>query len=156
MPDDPEALLDVIEACEQEVARLHAVQARAMARLEQARRATPLAEFVPDEVSLALRLSPAVAHDWLGVARALTTRLPRTLAALESGELDYYRVRCVVEAAGRLVDDEQVAEVEARVLPVPGSRPPPQLRAALRRAVLASLTRPGPSNATSGHAPTAR
>ncbi len=135
LPADPEALLEVIEACEREVARLQARQLEAMAALQRARAGTPLAEFAADEVSLAIRVSPNAARDRLWVAGALTTRLPATMAALESGELDYYRARCVVEATARLTDQEQVGVVEARVLPRAGEHTATQLRAALRRAV---------------------
>lgn len=138
LPADPEGLLEVIEACEREVARLHAVQLRAMAGLQRARVGTPLAEFAADEVSLAIRVSPNAARDRLWVARALTSRLPATLAALESAELDYYRARCVVEATTPLSDPEQVGAVEARVLPRAGGQTATQLRASLRRAVLAA------------------
>lgn len=138
LPADPESLLQVIETCEREVARLHAVQLRAMAALEGARRDTRLAEFAADEVSLAIRISPDAARDRLWVAGAVTTRLPATLAALEAGELDYYRARCMVEATARLSDTEQVAVVEARVLPRAGGQTATQLRAALRRAVMAA------------------
>ncbi len=138
LPTDPEALLDTIEACEREVALLHARQLRAMAALERARAGTPLAEFAADDVSLAIRVSPSAARDRMWVARDLTRRLPRTLAALESGDLDYYRARCVVEAAARLRDDDQVAHVEARVMARAGEQTATQLRASLRRAVMAA------------------
>ncbi len=138
LPADPESLLDVIEGCERAVARLYAVQARAMAALERARRGTPLAEFVPDEISAVLRLGPHTARDRLMVAGDLTRRLPATLAALETGEIDYYRARCVAEATVRLEDDALAAAVEAQVLPGAGQQTAAQLRAALRRAVLAA------------------
>lgn len=138
LPADPDGLLDLIEDCERRVALLHATQLRAMAALEEARRGTPLADFAADEVSIVLRMGPHAARDRLWVARELTTRLPATLAALATGDIDLYKARCVVEATTRLDDDAQVAAVEARVLPDAVEQSATQLRAALRKAVLAA------------------
>jgi hypothetical protein len=135
-PEDRAAglLADIADA-ERVVARLQAAQLRAIAELDKHRAGGDLAEFVADEVSLALRISPAAARDRLELARTLTRRLRATFAALEQGRIDLYKARAIVEATARLVDPAVVADVEARVLPRAGEQTGTQLKAALRRAV---------------------
>lgn len=86
-----------------------------------------------------MTLSPRQARDRVEVASALTGRLPGTLAALGRGDLDYYRARCMVDSLAALAETtpELAAAVEARVLPRAADKTASQLKAALRRAVLA-------------------
>jgi hypothetical protein len=88
------------------------------------------------EVSLALSLTEYGASWWTELAVTLTWRLPATGAALRSGELDLQRVRLIAEETD-LLDDQAARAVEARVLPAAGSLTTRQLRAMLRRAVMA-------------------
>jgi Domain of unknown function (DUF222) len=117
------------------VAGVQAAQLSAIAELDAARAGTPDGEFVAEEVALALRISPAAARDRVALARALTGRLPATLAALRAGELDLYKARAIAEATNRLDDPALIAAVEARVLGGAAGQTGAQLKAALRRAV---------------------
>ncbi|MEP6464273.1 MAG: DUF222 domain-containing protein [Frankiaceae bacterium] len=132
----PDGLLTVIEGCGRRVAALQARQVAAVAASAAARAGSPLAEFVPVELGFVLRLSPNAAQDRLHVAGELAGRLRETLRLLAAGGLDYYRARCVVDAVAGL-DDDTAAAVQARVLPNATERTATQLKAALRRAVLA-------------------
>lgn len=93
-------------------------------------------EFASDEVGLALRLSRTTAMNRLVMAQALATDLPVTLAAWEAGQLDLMKVRAITETS-YLLTGEQIAALEARVLPRAGRQTLSQLRAGLARAVLA-------------------
>src|ERR1022692_1400519 len=96
---------------------------------------------MPDEacaqVSLALTMSQFSASWWTDLAITLTWRLSATGDALRSGEIDLSRARLIVEATGPL-DDDTARVVEARVLPAAGHQTTAQLRAVLRRAVIAA------------------
>jgi hypothetical protein len=67
----------------------------------------------------------------------LRWKLPATLAALRAGTIDLYRARLIADATGPL-DDVTARAVEARILPGAGDQTSGQLRAALRRAVIAA------------------
>jgi Domain of unknown function (DUF222) len=96
---------------------------------------------VPDEaiaqVSLALALTRLGASWWTDLAVALAWRLAATGAALATGEIDLARARLMAEATGML-DDDVARAVEASVLPDAGTDTTSQLRARLRRAVIAA------------------
>jgi hypothetical protein len=137
-PPDPAAeLLAAISDAERVAAAMQAAQLSAIAELDALWAGGPLADFVADEVGLALRISPAAAQDRLHLARTLTGRLPDTLAALGRGDIDLYKARAIAEACARLDDDAVVAAVQARVLPRAGQQSGAQLKQALRRAVAA-------------------
>ncbi len=89
------------------------------------------------QVSLALTMSQASASWWSDLAVALTWRLPATGAALRDGQIDLGRARLIVDATGAL-SEEAARTVEAKVLPGAGEKTTAQLRAALRRAVIAA------------------
>ncbi|HVB43830.1 MAG TPA: DUF222 domain-containing protein [Streptosporangiaceae bacterium] len=89
------------------------------------------------QVSLALTMSQASASWWSDLGVTLTWRLAATGAALRAGQIDVSRARMIAEATGAL-DDETARAVEARVLPAAGDQTTAQLRAALRRAVIAA------------------
>ena len=88
------------------------------------------------EVALELRMSQYGASDWTDLGCQLRWRLPATFAALASGTIDLARARIIVETTG-LLSDEDATAVEQRVLPAAAERTTGQLRAAVRRAVLA-------------------
>jgi hypothetical protein len=96
---------------------------------------------VPDEataqVSLALAMTRFGASWWSDLAVTLTWRLAATGRALGAGDIDLARGRLIAEATGML-DDDTARAVEARVLPGAGTVTTSQLRAALRRAVIAA------------------
>jgi hypothetical protein len=96
---------------------------------------------VPDEaiaqVSLALAMTRCGASWWTDLAVALTWQLAATGAALAAGDIDLTRARLIAEATGML-DDDTAQAVEAAVLPSAGTDTTSQLRARLRRAVIAA------------------
>ena len=89
------------------------------------------------EVALAETMSQLGASWWADLAVTLTWRLQATGAALSEGSIDLSRARMIAEATGVLSDDAARA-VEHKVLPTAGDLTPGQLRAALRRAVIAA------------------
>jgi hypothetical protein len=95
-----------------------------------------LAPSAVAEVSLALSMSHVGASWWAGLGVALQWRLGATGRALAAGEIDVARARLVSEATA-VLSDELAQEVEARILPDAGQQTTGQLRAALRRAVIA-------------------
>lgn len=76
-----------------------------------------LGEFTVAEVAVGLTVSKAAADGFLHVGTALAQRLPLTRLAFARGELDFTRVRAIVERTTHL-DDAVVALVEPRVLDV--------------------------------------
>ena len=95
-----------------------------------------LAPSAVAEVSLALSMSHAGASWWAGLGVALQWRLAATGRALAAGQVDVSRARLISEATA-VLSDELAQAVEARVLPDAGHQTTGELRAALRRAVIA-------------------
>jgi hypothetical protein len=89
------------------------------------------------QVSLALTMSQSGASWWTDLAISLRWRLAATGDALRAGLIDLGRARAIAEATAML-DDEVARLVEGRVLPTAGYKTMGQLRAALRRAVIAA------------------
>lgn len=92
--------------------------------------------FAPDEIGLALRLSRGAAIARLGQSVQLDQVLPATLEAWERGRIDVLKVRAICDTV-RVLDDERARLVEARVLVRAGDQSVTQLRASLKRAVIA-------------------
>ncbi|HEX3489040.1 MAG TPA: DUF222 domain-containing protein [Streptosporangiaceae bacterium] len=88
-------------------------------------------------VGLELVMSHPTAMDWTSLGVTLRWRLPATWAALHAGTIDLSRARLIVEAVSPL-DDDTARAVEATILPRAGDQTTGQLRAALRRAVIAA------------------
>ncbi|HEY2075455.1 MAG TPA: DUF222 domain-containing protein, partial [Streptosporangiaceae bacterium] len=88
------------------------------------------------EVALELRMSQFGASAWTDLGCRLRWQLPGTAQALAEGRIDLSRARIIAEAAS-VLSDEHAAVVEQRVLPKAGEQTTTQLRAAVRRAVLA-------------------
>ncbi|MEC3978409.1 DUF222 domain-containing protein [Amycolatopsis sp. H20-H5] len=98
---DADDVVQLMEGAAALIARLQALQARAVNRLDEVRAGSrgPLAE-----VALSLSVTQHHARSLVTVARALIKRLPRTLGLMESGVLDWYRASKVVEATDWLSD----------------------------------------------------
>ena len=96
-----------------------------------------ISEFASYELALALTLTGRSAEGYLDFAVELVTRLPKTLAALEAGEIDIIRARIIAEAT-HVLSNKHAAAVEERIFPRAGQQTSGQLRAALARAVLAA------------------
>jgi hypothetical protein len=88
------------------------------------------------EVALELRMSQYGASDWTSLGCQLQWDLPGTGAALATGTIDLGRARIIAEGTA-LLSAEDAATVEQRVLPGAAGQTNGQLRAAVRRAVLA-------------------
>src|SRR6478735_2894263 len=121
---DAAAIIDELRALEDRKSAISARQACLAAGLDLARRreqadagmsADKLGAGVGAEVALARRESPAKGSRLLGLARALVTEMPHTLAALESGQLNEWRATCLVretaclDATDRAAVDEELA-----------------------------------------------
>ena len=83
-----------------------------------------------------MRLSGFGARARIDLARALTSRLPGTLAALAAGTISERHAGAVAEAVAPLTSP-QAGEVEARVLARAGGQTVAELRRSVRREVLA-------------------
>jgi hypothetical protein len=93
-----------------------------------------MAHSAEAEIALELHVPPTTASRWIHLALTLTRRLPKTLAALEAGELS--------KAAAEMIADEtenlnvaQCARLEDTVLPDAGARSYRSLRNKVRRTV---------------------
>ena len=93
-------------------------------------------EHVGDEIAIALTLTLWSASRLVGLAVALD-RLPLTRAALASGAIDERRADVIADEMTGL-GDEHAAAVEARIIGRAATQTTGQLRAAVRRAVLAA------------------
>src|SRR5215468_467493 len=132
-----EAELDLVVACERQIARVHATQARALARFIGLRAGSGVkgaADFLDDEVGVVARWTSRFAGFRLGLAYTLTKRLPGTLAALEDGRIDLRRAEKIAEYTNPLTP-ELARAVEDAVLPKAGEQNTTQLARAAGRAV---------------------
>ncbi len=92
----------VIRDTAAEIARLEALQLRAVADLDTRRRQ---ADSVASEVALALSLTENRASALVSTATAITSRLPRILRMMDRGQLDLYRAMKVTDATAWLSDE---------------------------------------------------
>ena len=92
-------------------------------------------EFTADQLACALADSRGHAGSLLDLAQALATRLPGTKAALLDGTISRYKAETVAGATA-LLDPDEAAAVEAKVLERAGRLTPGALRAAIARAVM--------------------
>jgi acyl-CoA hydrolase len=95
-----------------------------------------LGRFAPDEVGLALKLARLTAKARIGRSVQLEQVLPETLARWEQGRLDERRVTAICEATHYLTT-EKARAVQQRVLDRAPDQTLGQLKAALKRAVIA-------------------
>jgi hypothetical protein len=122
---------------ERVIAHAQARQLKAFAELAELRRRPngQFSDYVADELAVALRISSVAAGQRLHLAPDLTERLPETFVALERGDLDLLRTRAIAEGT-RALSAEHAAQVETRVLEKATEQTAPQLRQAVKRAVL--------------------
>jgi len=132
-----DAIIEAAQHWERVIAHAKAEQLKAFAQLAELRRLPngQLSDYTADELAVALSISGVAAGHRLDLALDLTERLPATLAALERGEIDLLRARAIVEGT-RALSVEHAAQVEARVLDKATDQTAPQLRQAVKRAVL--------------------
>ena len=119
---DEAALVQRIAELETAKSAAAAGQAKAIADLDQKRRAAEAAAGVPgaqrgrglaSEIALARRDSPNRGGRHLGFARALVHEMPYTLAALEAGALSEWRATLIVrESACLTIEDRRRLDAE--------------------------------------------
>jgi hypothetical protein len=131
-------LIEATAAWGRLIAHSQAMQVRALARFLDMRAREPGGDggrFAGDEIGPALGIGRHAAAARLGLASALLTRLPRTLAAMEDGLLELAKARILDEVTANISAD-QAAAVESQLLPQAHTLTPRQLRAAAQRVVL--------------------
>jgi Domain of unknown function (DUF222) len=112
--------------------------ARKLAVIAEVARRNPApqdAEFTADQVAYALGESRARGYELMDTADHLHTRLPGTRAALYDGTLSLGKARLIAIATA-LLDPDEAAAAEAKVLDRAASLTPGGLRAAIARAVI--------------------
>ncbi len=112
--------------------------ARKLAVIAEVARRTPApqdAEFTADEIATALGESRTRGYDLLGLADHLDTRLPGTKAALLDGTLSVGKARLIATATA-LLDPDEAAAAEEKVLDRAARLTPGGLRAAIASAVI--------------------
>ena len=147
---DENALIGVVLASRRLTAWAQATELTAVARIaECAAAADPkiglagdgrpgrLCQDAISQVSLALMLSDYSAGAWADLAVTLRWRLPATGKALAAGRIDMYRARLIAEGTSML-SEEIARAVEEKILPNAGGQVTGDLRARLRRAVIAA------------------
>ncbi|MEV4952662.1 HNH endonuclease [Paenarthrobacter nitroguajacolicus] len=115
---DSAGLIDQIRGLENLKSAIVAVQARAAVAFDLAQRAEQAEAGVPAselgngsgaQVALARRESPNRGSRLLGLAKALVREMPRTLAALESGQLNEWRATLLVKETACLSAEDRCA-----------------------------------------------
>ena len=140
-------LVDAVVGFEHLISWAGARQARLLAEFARRRPADdaaaglseqprPTSRWAPDEISLALSQSRVTAAAKLGQATWLSDVLGDTLTGWESGRLDALKVRAICDATLRL-DPAKARHVQGRVLSRATTQTLTQVKAALKRAVLA-------------------
>jgi hypothetical protein len=92
--------LELVDACEQRIALLHAMQCRALVRFAGLRpdeNGLGTSKYVAEEVGLAAKWTVRWAGSRLALAFALAGRLPGTLQALERGDVDLRRAQALAD-----------------------------------------------------------
>jgi hypothetical protein len=105
-----------------EFARRRAAQADAAAAARKARSGRRSADFPDVELSIELLISQPEAAARLDAATSLTARLPRALAGLAAGSIDYTRAAIIVFYTGALGDADAARADEILAAAAPGLR----------------------------------
>lgn len=127
--DGGAGLIEEIRALEDRKSALAARQARLTVAFDLLQRraqsiagvpADQLGAGVGAQVALARRESPAKGSRLLGLAKALVTEMPHTLAALEAGQLSDWRATLLVRETACLSADDRCA-VDEELAPDSGA-----------------------------------
>lgn len=134
---DDDELAGLLCAWRRLASRAAAGEVAVITELARRRTATGLRaiEHLDDEIAALLTLTGRSAARLTGTAASLA-RLPGTTAALRAGQLDWPRATVIADETCCL-SDAGAAAVEDRVLPLAPGQTTGQLRAAVRRAMLA-------------------
>ncbi len=117
-PDSAAALIDEIRDLEDLKSAMAARQARHAVAFDLLQRRDQAAAGVPAEklgagigaqIALARRESPAKGGRLLGLAKALVTEMPHTLAALQTGQLNEWRATLLVRETACLTAADRAA-----------------------------------------------
>jgi hypothetical protein len=92
-------------------------------------------DFTHLEVAAVLKVTERHARNRLDLALALTTRLPKTLAALRAGDIDEYKAKRI-KLTTDVLSDQLAAQLEDDLIPKLVDASPRQLNDRLRRAVI--------------------
>lgn len=103
--------LDALAAARRLRAQADALEAHALARLDQVRGKS---RYVADEAALELRINRKTAADRIERAKALVRRMPKTLRLMAEGEFEGYTAERIATAAAML-SDGQAREVDERL-----------------------------------------
>jgi hypothetical protein len=117
-----------IAATQAAIARLQAAQLRMIGRLNQVRGGD---RSVADEIAPELGMSRHAAQRRVGLSDDLLTRLPRTLAAMDNGELDLYKADKIADVTAAL-SVEKCREVDAAIAGRVAGKDAAQIRRAAR------------------------
>src|SRR5947208_2414142 len=131
--------LNVVRDTDTEIAKLHARQMRALARIAELRRdpATGKAgEFVGAEVAMEMRWSRHAGDRKVDVATDLVQRLPDTMTALGAGDIDLAKAAAMRDLTAPLAP-ENARQVEQVLLTRASSQTLRQLKDRTRKAVQA-------------------
>ncbi|MET4588404.1 HNH endonuclease [Arthrobacter sp. PvP023] len=119
MPEEDGArLIDEIRALEDRKSALSARQARLTVAFDRQQRRQQSDAGVPADqcgagvgaqIALARRESPSKGDRLLGLAKAMVTEMPRTLAALETGQLNEWRATLLVKETACLSAEDRCA-----------------------------------------------
>src|SRR5215475_3438709 len=129
--------LELVDACEQRIGLLHAMQCRALARFAELRpdeNGRGMSKYVAEEIGLAAKWTARWAGSRLALAFALVGRLPGTLEALERGDVDLRRAQALADIT-RACPPEVARAVEDAVLPDAAGQNISELARAARKQV---------------------
>src|SRR3954449_10539355 len=96
-PDFPASLEGMLREMRVVQGLMNRLQARYFEVLARFARAAEEPATVPQELALALTIGKSAAESQVGLAIALTTRLPRTLEAMRRGEIDGFKASKIHE-----------------------------------------------------------
>jgi hypothetical protein len=122
-------LIDQIRGLEDLKSAIAGLQARAAVAFDMAQRReqavagvppSELCQGVAAQIALARRESPNRGSRLLGLAKALVTEMPRTMAALESGQLNEWRATLLVKETACLSAEDRCA-VDEELAPDTGT-----------------------------------
>ncbi|MFD2419735.1 HNH endonuclease signature motif containing protein [Amycolatopsis pigmentata] len=124
-------LLRALQRLQAIVNQAQAMQAEAVAEFD---RTADQPSHVSLELSLGLVVSKHTAQYQIGLARALTTRLPQTLEAMRRGEIDSWKASRIYEPTV-VLSDEKAREVDAIMAARIAGKDPSGLRRSTNLAV---------------------
>jgi Domain of unknown function (DUF222) len=90
-------VLNLLQTLQRQRSLVEARMARALARFYELRQDIEGGKYASEEIAAALSWSPLTAANTMGTAIRLMDRLPKTVAAVESGTLDMPKARAILD-----------------------------------------------------------